>query len=382
MPHIAFNGWFWDQPGTGSGQYTRNLIDVFCRADPDLKITLILPESAAIDDVPEGVALERVGLKGRGHWAKLRFEQIQFPQTAGRINADLAHVPYWAGPLRSPIPVVVTVHDLIPLLLPSYQGGLLARTYTGLVAASARGSDAIITDSEASRADILEHLKVDPAQVTAIPLAVSSAFSPTSAGVLDMAIRKKYDLPPEYVLYLGGFDLRKNLNVLLHAFSYVQRGYPIPLVIGGKLPQAITARVFDLPRLIADYGFEEGDVQLIGWVEEADKPALYRLATTAVFPSRYEGFGLPVLEAMASGVPVVVGDTPALAELVGGAGFVVSPDNARELAGAILATITQPNVAADLKNKGLTRAKAFDWGRTAGETRLVYDQVLRSASEH
>jgi len=375
--HIAFNAWFWNRPDTGSGQYLRGLVKGLRAAAPDLRLTLIAPEGWQIEP-PNGATVERVSLKGSGHLAKAVFEQDGFPKAAAKVGADIAHVPYWGSPLASPIPVVVTIHDLIPLILPQYRGGILARLYTGLVAASARGAAAVITDSEHSRQDIIKRLGLPTEQVTAIHLAAGEEYHPRPAMTLDEPVRKKYGLPPEYVLYLGGFDARKNIENLIKAFTYVKTGTQdaYPLVLAGRLPEKKSPRFADVRGLIEAMNVSDV-VQLIGEVDEADKPALYRMANCFVFPSRYEGFGLPVLEAMACGVPVVTSDRSSLPEIVGDAAFTVAPDDARHWGGSILAVLVQENVAQDLKEKGLARARQFSWERTARETLAVYEKIAQ-----
>lgn len=372
--HLAMNAWFWNRPDTGSGQYVRRLVEHLPSAVPDLTITLVAPRGRAAD-VPAGVGLKTVPLHQHGHLAKLRFEQQLFPRVAGELQADLAHVPYWGGPLRSPVPIIVTVHDLIPMLLPEYRGGAASRLYTGLVAASTRGASAVITDSEASRRDILAHLGLPPERVHTVLLAAGEKYHPRSGSLFDLGIRKKYDLPPEFILYLGGYDVRKNIEMLLRAFLYVQKGYDIPLVLAGVLPETITPRFSDVPSLVKSLGLEDA-VRFIGWVDEGDAPALYRLASCFVFPSRYEGFGLPVLEALSSGIPVVACDTSSIPEITGDAAFLVEPDDARHMGGAILSTLLQEDLAADLKQRALARARLFSWERTAAETAAIYRQVL------
>ncbi len=374
--HIAINGWFWNRPDTGSGQYVRRLTQALMETSPAERITLIVPHGWALDALPKGVAVERVPLKGRGHLAKVHFEQQGFPQAVGRVGADLAHVPYWGGPLRSPAPVVLTIHDLIPLILPAYRGGVLARLYTGLAAASARGAAAILTDSQASRADVLTHLGVPAERVHVVPLAVGEEYHPRRADSDDEAVRRKYDLPPQFALYLGGYDVRKNVPTLLKAYTYVREGAgeQLPLVLAGRLPQKRSPRFTDMEKLLDEMALRDA-VRPIGWVEEEEKPALYRLATCFVYPSRYEGFGLPVLEAMACGTPVITSDVASLPEIVGDAGFTLPPDDARGMAGAILAVLNQPDLAQTLKERGLARAATFSWVRTAAQTWVVYRQV-------
>jgi glycosyltransferase involved in cell wall biosynthesis len=373
--HVALNGWFLNRPDTGSGQYLIHLLEALKARRPALTLTLIVPQGWDADP-PSGVGLRPMPLKGQGHWAKVRFEQAAVPRAAGEAGADLLHVPYWAAPLRSPLPVVVTIHDLIPLLLPAYRGGALARAYTGLVAASARGASAVLADSDATRRDILAHLRLPPEKVHTVPLAAAGRYQPQADPAAAAAVRKKYGLPPEYVLYLGGYDVRKNVHTLLKAFTYVRDGYDIPLVLAGRPPETVMPRFLDIPHYIEEMDLADA-VQVVGWVDEADKPALYRLASCVVYPSRYEGFGLPVLEALACGAPVVTTDASSLPEVVGEAGFQVDPDDARGLGGAILATLVQEQVASDLRAAGPQRAAQFTWARTAEETLAVYERAYR-----
>jgi glycosyltransferase involved in cell wall biosynthesis len=374
--HIAINGWFWNRPDTGSGQYVRRLVSTFADLTPRLRITLIVPGGWEVEPPGQTVSVSTVPLPGTGHRAKVRFEQRLFPQAAQQVGADLAHVPYWGSPLASPVPVVVTVHDLIPLILPQYRGGLLARVYTGLVAAAARGASAVITDSEASRQDILAHLAVPAERVHAIPLGAGTEFHPRRGSLVDMAVQKKHGLPPEFVLYVGGYDVRKNVQTLLKAYTYIRDGAGdlYPLVLAGRLPDRPSLRFTDVQGLIDQMNIRDV-VQLTGWVDPAELPALYRLASCFVFPSRYEGFGLPVLEAMACGTPIVAANASSLPEIVGDAGFLVEPGDARRMAGAILAILNQPALAGDLARRAAARAGEYTWARTAAETLVVYEQA-------
>lgn len=374
--HIAFNAWFLGQPDVGTGQYLRHLIAALRSQRPDLRLTLIAPPERLID-LPDGVEALPVSVRGSGHPAKLRFEQIDCAQAALAVGADLLHVPHWGSPLRSPLPVVVTIHDLIPLILPAYRGGVLARLYTGLVAASAQGAAAVITVSEASRADILERLRIPPERVNAIYEAAGIKFHPRPGSLLDIGIRQKYDLPQEYVLYLGGFDVRKNVHTLLKAYTYVRQATAdaIPLVIAGALPGRLTPRFLDIPRYIREMELEPV-VRLIGRADHEDLPAIYRMAKAFVYPSRYEGFGLPLLEAMACGTPVVTSTVSSPPEVVGEAGFTVDPDDARGLAGSILGLLVQENLHKEMSQKALARAAEFSWARTARETVDVYERIL------
>jgi len=378
--HLAVNAYFWNQPNTGSGQYTRQLVYNLNRYVSDIDITLIFPTSDAqtnADRVPPNVQVEKVAVK-QGQTGKVLFEQNTFPRACRDIGANLAHVPYWGGPLRSPVPLALTIHDLTTILIPEYARGLKPRLYNALVSASARGAGHIITDSFASKLDIVDHLEIAERDITAIYLAAGPQFSSKEDMLIDMAIRKKYDLPDFFTLYLGGYALHKNISTLLRAYRYVAQamGEDYPLLLAGRKPEIVSTNFPDYEAIINKLGLEKF-VRWIGYIDEEDKPALYRSAETFIFPSRYEGFGLGPLEAMACGTPVVTTDSASLPEVVESAAFTVDPDNARDMAGAIIATLVQDNLRAELRQKGLEQAKKFSWQQTAVETALVYDQILR-----
>jgi len=380
--HVALNAYFWNRPDTGSGQYLRQLVYHLNRLVSDLDITLIYPHADAPADVPPSVHVQQVATRP-GELGKVWFEQIGFPRAAAEVRADIAHVPYWGPPLQSPLPLVVTVHDLITMRQREYRRGLRTRLYNALVATAARGASHVITDSAFSRQEIVEHLQIPQEQVTAIPLATAPQYRAQSELLLDMAVRRKYDLPEFYVLYLGGYTLHKNVPTLLHAYTYVAQamGEDYPLVLAGRKPEP-GASTPDYDDYVSR--LQLGDsVRWIGYVDEEDKPALYRGALCFAFPSRYEGFGLPPLEAMACGVPVVTTDASSLPEVVGDAAFAVSPDDARQMAGAIISILIDEPLAGELRQKGLQRAAQFSWEETATQTLLVYDRLLsgRAARE-
>ena len=377
--HVALNATFWDRPHTGSGQYTRQLVTHLHRLAPDVTLTLVypqLPGGPPPEGVPDDVGVHIVPLRP-GHVGKVLFEQRGFPDACRRLGATLAHVPYFGPPLRSPAPLVVTVHDLTTLLVPEYRHGLGARLYNALVSAAARGADHILTDSQASRADILTHLGVAEQDVTVVYLGVGPEYTPRAGNSLvDMAVRRKYDLPDFYVLYLGGYETHKNVVTLLNAYTYVAGalGEEYPLLLAGRKPDGTSAAFPDYDGLIERAGLSRF-VRWIGYVDEADKPLLYRSAEVFAFPSRHEGFGLPPLEAMACGTPVVVGDSGSLPEVIGPAGFAIDPDDVRGMAGAIIALVMDEQQAADLRRAGPQQAAQFTWERTAKETLDVYRRV-------
>lgn len=377
--HVAINAHFWNRTNTGSGQYTRQLVYYFNRLVADLEITLIyplMPGDPGPQDVPPSVKVEIVPVR-TGHVGKVYFEQVLFPRACRKVGADVAHVPYWGSPLQSPIPLVVTVHDVTTLLVRDYHRGFQARLYNGLISAGARAAAHVITDSMASKKDIVRHLNIPAGRVTPIYLAVESTFTPETDFLLDMAVRKKYDLPDFYVLYLGGYEIHKNVTTLLLAYTYVAQalGDDYPLVLAGAKPDRASARFPDYDGYVNRLDLEDS-VIWTGYIDEQDKPALYRGASAFVFISRHEGFGLPALEAMACGVPLITSDRSSLPEVVGDAAFTLDPDDDRQIGGSIIAAVMQEELAAEMREKGLSQAANFSWEKTATETLLIYDKIV------
>jgi glycosyltransferase involved in cell wall biosynthesis len=363
---FAINGNFWNRPTTGSGQYVRALLAELARRDPANEYSVIEP--SAVSNLPSvfGENLSKV-------W----FEQIAFGRTCIREHAALAHVPYFGPPLFSRTPLVVTIHDLIPLVLPLYRGSPLVRAYTQLAALGAKRADAIIADSECSKRDIVMRLKIDPAHVHVVYLAADARFRPVEP-TQAKAIRRKHNLPDRFLLYLGGYDQRKNVRVIIQAFARLPELYRtgIRLVLAG-VKLGADSEFFPDPRRIAHEAQLPADaVCFIGWVDEADKPALYTSATAFLFPSLYEGFGLPPLEAMACGTPVIVSKTSSLPEIAGDAAIQVNANDIAGWADAMRTIVSDESRCAEMRERGLTQAQRFSWTHCADETLAVYRAVI------
>jgi len=369
---VGINALFLGRPGTGSGQYTRNLLEALSKADSTNEYLLFSPGSA-----PRIFTIHNSQFAIRNlseNLAKLWFEQVSFPRACRRL--DLAHVPYFASPLFPTTPTVVTVHDLIPLILPAYRGSLLVRLYTRLVAAAARKAEAIITVSQASQRDIVRYLHISRERIHVTYEAAGEAFQPVEDETQLAAIRQKYVLPKRYLLYLGGFDQRKNLSALIRAFALlINKQRQARLVIAGKLPGRDSSLFPDPCRLTRELGVEES-VIFTGWVAEEDKPVLLSGATAFVFPSLYEGFGLPALEAMACGTPVIASNCSSLPEVVGEGGILVEPTDVESLAEAMELLLVDDALRADLRQRALAQAAKFSWKQTALETLAVYRKVV------
>jgi len=381
--HVALNGWFWNQPDTGSGLYLRELLKALVKLDESVQYTLIVPTQWELDHLPSRVEIHRVNGKHDSAWGKVWFEQVAFPRALHQLQADLAHIPYWAPPLSAPVPFITSVLDVIPLLISDYSNTLASRLYTSLVSATVHGSAKILTLSESSKTDVVERLKLPPESVLAIPLAPREVYHPKMGQEQDEAVRQKYGLPDKgFVMYVGGFDVRKRVRQLLMAYTFVARahGDETPLVLVGKEPAWREPLFPNLRQAAQELDLPSENLHWVGYVDEADLPSIYRLAEVFVSPTAYEGFGLPVLEAMASGTPVVANDIPVFNELVGDGAFLVPNGNATRMGGAIIALLEQENIYNSVRNNGLAQASNYTWRKTARATLSAYQDVFANTS--
>jgi len=375
---VALNGYFWGSQHTGSGQYLHNLLPSLADLQPTTAYQLLGSAAAGGLSAPGGAWQPRMLRtpfdRLSPDLAKVWFEQKLFPRACRRLAATVAHVPYFAPPLRSSVPVVVTIHDLIPLLLPEYRGAVQHRLYMRLVSAAALRAALVLTDSHASARDIQRVLEIPAARIRVIPLAAHRRYRPQTPAECRPAV-ERLGLPARYLLYLGGFDRRKNVPTLLRAMVRARfRLEGARLVIAGQLPQRDSPFTPDPRRLVGELGIEDV-VQFLGWVAEEDKPALYAGALAFGFPSRYEGFGLPPLEAISCGTPAIVGRGSSLEEVVGDGGIAVPVDDVEAMAEALVTLATDGRRRAELSRAGLRQAARFSWERTARETLQAYRDV-------
>lgn len=377
---VAINAWFEDNPSVGSGQYLKYLLPALLDADDRLEVHLISPKPfSSLVHLPRvtGHIVKTPYPNQAGNLAKVWFEQITFPRACRRLGVDVAHVPYFGSPLSPGVPTVVTIHDLIPMLLPEYRGSVLVRLYTSLVAAAAVQAKRVLADSEASRRDILGKLGLPEAQVRVIYLAPAPHFRPAESWAQIAGFLEKYHLPQTFVLYLGGYDARKNVSALLHAYTWVSAtlGEQFPLVLAGRLPEVETRLFPDPLRIARELGIEQF-ILTPGWIPEEDCPLLYAAATVFVYPSRYEGFGLPVLEAMACGTPVVTTNAASIPELAGPAAFQLDPGDTKHIAAPIIRLCTEEESVDELVARGFAQVEKFSWSKTAEQTLQAYREAI------
>lgn len=272
---------------------------------------------------------------------------------------------------------IITMHDLIPYLFPEYtsKGSWIAHKL--LYKKTIENSDMIITDSNSSKNDIVNIFKVPENKIRVIYIAADEKYKVLpEEEILNFKKSMGFDFP--FILYLGALDPRKNiLNLLKSFYHFKKEGFPHKLVLVGGTRFNSGPIEKNIQEIIRKLDLQR-DVILTGYLPEKYIPKIYNAAEAFVFPSFYEGFGLPPLEAMSSGTPVITSNTSSLPEVVGDAGITIDPTNVNELADAMIKIISDTSLKDEMVKKGLKRAKKFSWIRTAKETLSVYEEVYEA----
>ncbi|MCP4361947.1 MAG: glycosyltransferase family 4 protein, partial [Chloroflexi bacterium] len=298
-------------------------------------------------------------------------QQYRIPRLLKQQNADVYHSPYYLMPYAPGLPTVVTIYDLIPKFFPQYVS-VKARLFFHLSTRLAlHTAQHIIVISEASRRDLLRSFALSPVRVTAVPLAPDPHFQSQPDAEMER-IRQKYNLPDSYTLYLGINKPHKNLARLLDAWTNVNT--KMPLVVAGAWDE----RYPQIKNQATDLGL--GDrVIFLGPVDEADLPGLYAGAMLFVFPSLYEGFGLPVMEAMACGTAVICANSSSLPEVAGNAALYFDPHDTADITLKINQLLAGRALQAEYEKKALKQAKKFSWEVTALSTLQLYRSLTVSS---
>lgn len=300
-------------------------------------------------------------------------------------NIDLLHIPYFDPffvhlPKRKRVPTIVTVHDLIPLRFPQhFPSGLKGSLRLTMQKFLLKQAEAIITDSEASKYDVISLMNSSDKKVFTVYLAADEAFRQLQITEEEKnKLLQQYDLPQNFMLYVGDVTWNKNLPRIVSACQKVN----VPLVLVGK---ALTIANYDKKNvwnkdleMVHDLMDNDKNMHTLGFVPTQDLVMLYNLAIALLFPSLYEGFGLPVLEAMQSGCPVITSKNGSLPEVAGGAAYYVSANDIDSIAAGIKGIEANQALRKQLIEKGLEQAKKFSWNKTASQTVHIYEQHAKA----
>jgi glycosyltransferase involved in cell wall biosynthesis len=377
---IAYDGVPLVGQRTGIGYYTEHLIRAVARADPSARCVVVYPwpikswrpvPLPSFDD--PNIEVPRPALWTR-LYRRVRDEVGVPVPLEGLIGpVDVFHGTNFllAHPVRR-AKRVVSIHDLTAMLFPEWHPAARLRQMRAGLRASAEAADRLIAVSRFTKNDVVKHLAVDPDRVAVVPLAVDPSLRPRPPDEIDTALAPLGLAHGSYLLFLGTMEPRKNIGRLLDAV--IAAGPDVgPLVLAGSEGwgnEELRPRIADLAR--------RGRVRAIGYVSETLRASLLGGARALVYPSLYEGFGLPPLEAMACGTPVITSGVSSLPEVVGDASLLINPLDVDELAGAIKRVWHDEALRADLRARGLARARQFTWDVTARLTLDAYAAALRS----
>lgn len=373
---IGFSGKIFAAKLSGNGYYLYRLLQSLLHIDEGHQYTVFLPGDVSLYGELQGdqrlsVIKSSPILNRRG--LRAGFEALYVPYKFGRLGLDVLHMPTDGGGVLAPGGVLtVSLMGIAARHFPQIHPTHIRVFQRWSMAASARAARLIFTISESSKRDLVEMFGVPPDRIKVTYLGVDSDFYPRDReGRFADQIRTKYGLPQRYILYLGNLEPRKNITSLIKAYVIIQSRDDVDLVIAGK-----KAWMFDEVFRAAKESGCEDRIYFTDYVDGPDLPWIYSMAEAFVFPSLFEGFGLPNLEAMACGTPVISSNISSIPEVVGDAGILVNPLDVDQIADAVSVVLSDRVLSERLRNAGVERARSFTWMRTAQQTldgyRLAY----------
>lgn len=353
---------------SGTKRYMSNIIRALLATDLKNEYVIYYDQESCLGDNPS--AMEKV-IKMP---TKLLWDHIALPLAAKKDGIDVLFCPKNVVPPLSNCKSVITVHDLGYMVNPTYYPPIDTLYMNMAIRWSVRKSSAIIAVSQNTKIDLVSRLRVKAEKIYCIYESMNEDYIPIKDRARLEDVRDKYNLPSEFFLSLAGLQRRKNLPNLIKAFSLAKERSEInhKLVMVGAASWQHSTILNEV-----EASPVKDEIMWLKFVAEEDLPAIYNLATALIFPSLYEGFGLPLLEAMACGCPVVCSNTSSLPEIAGGAAILVDPTNVEQLADGIYRVITEDKLRNSLTKKGLKRASYFSWQRAARETLEVFEEVYR-----
>jgi radical SAM superfamily enzyme YgiQ (UPF0313 family)/glycosyltransferase involved in cell wall biosynthesis len=363
---VAFDGTTLRPARTGVGCYAERLLRHIAAASPKDEFVVISNRRADLSaPLPSNVEV----FDSRRAPVSLAWMQLLAPGILRQLGADVAHFTNGVMPLGSDVPSVVTIHDMSLTLYPRYHPVRRVLLHRPLVDRTALRATAIITHSASAKRDIVRLYGLEEARVHVVHLAAAPEFTPVRDEAKLHEVKQRYRLPDRFVLYVGAIEPRKNLTRLIEAFGH--------RFLAGDLPHHLICvgpygwRARGVAERVAALNLGNA-IRFLGYVPLDDLPAIYSASEAFVFPSLYEGFGLPVVEALACGTPVLVGKNPALLEVGGDAVASVDPRDTAALGEALVSIACDSRRQRELASKGVARARAFSWQRAAHETLAVY----------
>lgn len=351
----------------GISQYTLRLLEQLAAIDPDDEFTVLQSRK------DRSTLIHQPNFRQHLLWTPPhhRLEQLALPLEIAPLDLHVLHSPDFIPPFRRNCRSVITIHDLNFLLYPHFLTPESARYY-GQIDQAVRNCDHIIAVSESTKRDIIRLTGAPEHKITVVYEAAHPIYRPLQDAQLCQAVKDKFEICGDFVLFVSTIEPRKNVPTLLMAYKQLLDNYraPVTLALGGE-----KGWLFDeVFALVEKLGLQER-VRFLGRVSPEDLLGLYNAAKLLVHPAFYEGFGLPPLEAMACGTPVIVSNTSSLPEVVGDAAMLVEPTDADGLAVAIWRVLSDNGLRKQMVHKGLQRARLFSWEKAAQETLAIYRRL-------
>jgi len=365
MSRYVIDGRYIQDHFPGIGRYTYNLVDALARVAPDEEFVVLHHPGLRNTryDVDAWCKYPNINLRPVNVPTFSLAEQYRLPSEIAKRQPSVFHTPYYIKPYFLRVPSIVTLFDLIPLRYPNDLPNRRARFfYRWAVTLAARTASQIIVASISARNDLIALLKIPVEKITVVPLAADAQFKPQPSSEINR-VREKYSLPEQYGLTVGINKPHKNLELLIQAWKTTASD--VPLVMAGAWDARYPIKAENPRNFIFLHN-----------VADEDLPALYSGATVFVMPSLYEGFGLPPLEAMACGVPVICSNASSLPEVVGDAALMFDPRDGDALASLIARVLNNHVLCNGWRTQSINRAAQFSWERTARETLAVYRRVI------
>jgi glycosyltransferase involved in cell wall biosynthesis len=367
----------------GIGLYVQNLVRCLPKAAPEAEFLLLVDRPVPSELVPAGCRQIVVGWRPSAdsqsvgqfgaQFNSVYWMNVLVPSVLKRERADLFHGTNVAVPLLGRSRSVATIHDLVSMRVPGTYTAFYERYRKLSVPVAARHASHLVAVSESTKRDVVELIGIRPEKVTVVHHGVDASFAPVVDPVLLDRVRRQLSLPQRFIVHVGAVERQKRLEPLMHAAAEIlKKGLIDAVVLAGEEGYGAEA----VRSLVAELGIAER-VRFLGYVSQEFIPALYSLARCAVYPSWYEGFGMPVLEAMACGTPIVASNTSSLPEVAGDAALLISPGDDGALARVLERLLTDDHLRNDLARRGIERARQFSWETCASRHADVYRRVLR-----
>lgn len=368
--HIGIDARFVQGPNTGVTNYLINLLKGISRVDKSNTYSIFLSKPDYNDRIPNAANFHiKINTTNALIW-----KNVWFPNEVRRLKIDVVHFPAYTGSFVNIGKNVVTIHDLINKVNPKWLSRRELILIDLPIQIAIKKATKIIAVSENTKKDIMKYYKVEDGKIFVTLEAADSSFGPNNDLSSIEWIKNEYAINTDFILFVGVLFKRRNIDRLLEAFSFLKRNANIKhkLVIAG-----LKKKYFNLDKHINKYNLN-ADVIYIGHIKQADLPLLYNAASFFVYPSLYEGFGLPVLEAMSCGKAVITSNVSSLPEIIGDAGLLINPYKTEELYGAIYRLVKDSALRENLGRLALARSKIFSWDKMAKESISIYKEAFKS----